>query len=155
VGQHGRNIQEFEQKWLKLLYIHTKKQNAFFGWRMHHDYSPKFVEFVEKNQLELKKQRATYVGLDRVKGKIDIKGRISLPSRIKEKDSKQMISMINDYLKDICERKFFQEIFFDIEEKDELLTQELHKKLSEWKFRSGLRSNRWFKEWRKKWNSSS
>jgi AbiV family abortive infection protein len=149
ITNSGFPEKEFEQKWLKMLYLHPEKQNAFFGWRMHYEYSPKFVEFVNKRQLELKKQRSIYVGLDRVNGKIDVNGRISSPERVKQTDAKQMISLLNDYLIDICERKSIQEFYFDIEEKDELLTEDLLIRLKKWKFKSGIRSMRWFKEWSK------
>ncbi len=142
--------EDFEQKWLKLLYLHPEKQKAFFGWRQYFDYSPKFVKFVEKKQLELKKQKATYVGLDRNKGKIDVNSRISVPMRIKNKDAKQMISMINDLLIESCENKLLQGFCSDIEEKDELLNKGLLIRLKKWKYKSGIKSNRWFKEWMKK-----
>lgn len=141
---------DFEQEWLKLLFLHPKKQNFFFHGMMHLEYSPRFVEFVQNKQLEIQKQRATYVGLDRNKGNIDIESRISIPNRIKGKDAKSMVSMLNDYLKEICERKLRDEWYFDIEEKDELITEELLERLKGWKFRSGIKSNRWFEEWRKR-----
>jgi hypothetical protein len=115
---------------------------------MHYEYSPKFVDFVNKRQLELKKQRSIYVGLDRVNGKIDVNGRISSPTRIKQSDAKQMISLLNDYLIDICKRKFFQEFYFDIEEKDDLLDEDLFNHLKKWKHSSGIKSMRWFKAWK-------
>ncbi len=136
-----------EKEWLQLLYLHPKKQNAFFNWGLLYDYSPKFVEYVKKNQLELQKQRATYVGFDKNKGRIDVDGRISIPSRIKNKDAKKMISLINDYLKEVCEGKFQEECYFDIEEKDDLLNKELMEQLRKWKFKSGVKSGKWFNKW--------
>jgi len=143
--------EDFEQKWLKLLYIHPKKQKAFLDeWGSFYDYSPKFVAFVKKKRLELKKQRATYVGLDRSKGKINVDSRISVPTRIKDKDAREMISMLNDFLIEICETKLLREFYFDIEEKDELLNKGLLEHLRKWKFRSGVKSKRWYKEWIKR-----
>lgn len=84
----------FEQSWLELLYRHPEKQRAFFG-RDRHDFSPTFVDFVHRNELELMKQRATYVGLNRVKGKVDVASRISTPRSITAKDARQIISLIN------------------------------------------------------------
>lgn len=94
---------------------------------------------IEKGELELKKQRATYVGLKKTKKVIDVNGRISLPTQIKEIDARQLISLLNDYLKDRCEMKKFYEYHFDIEEKDALLTEELNDKLKRWRHRSGLK----------------
>jgi len=81
---------EFEQEWLKLLYRHPEKQWAFMA-REIWDYSPKFADFVKKRKLEEKKQNAIYVGLSRLKGKIDASSRVSTPNRIKEKDARQLI----------------------------------------------------------------
>lgn len=147
---NGFPDEEFEQEWLKLLYLHPRKQTAFFGWSSAFDYSPKFVKFVQEKKLELKKQRATYVGLDKIQSRIDVKSRVSIPTKIKEVDAKQMISMINDHLSEICRRKMIQEIYFDWEEKNELITKELQLRLKKWKYKSGLRSTRWFKEWFRK-----
>lgn len=137
----------FEQKWLKLLYLHHEKHKAFLGWGMAYDFSPKFVEFVEKRQLELKKQKATYVGLSRNKSKIDVNGRISIPTVIKNKGAKQMISILNDLLIEFCKTKLHQGFCFDIDEKDELLDKKLLTRLRRWKFKSGIRSKRWYKAW--------
>jgi AbiV family abortive infection protein len=150
ITNNGFPDEDFEQNWLKLLYLHPRKQIAFFGRSAAFNYSPKFVKFVQEKKLELKKQQATYVGLNKIKSKIDINSRISLPTKIKEKDAKQMISLINDYLSEICRIKMIQEDYFDLYEKDELITIDLKERLSEWKYKSGLRSNRWFSEWFKK-----
>ena len=150
---NGFPDKDFEQKWLKLLYFHPEKQNAFFGWGSMFKYSPKFVDFVKQRGLENKKQIATYVGLDRNKNKIDVNSRISVPSRITNKDSKKMISLINDYLKDICKRKISQDYYFDIEEKNDLITTDLMIKLNNWQLKSGIKSDKWFDEWVKKRSS--
>jgi AbiV family abortive infection protein len=131
---------EFEQEWLNLLYYHPRKQRAFFGWGVSFDYKSDFIKFVEKGGLELKKQKATYVGLDK-KGKfVDVNSRISLPTQIKTKDAKQIISLINDYLVECCQRKSFQDYYFELEEKDELLNPQLYIKLKQWKFRNTLKT---------------
>ncbi len=135
---------KFEQEWLKLLYYHPKKQSAFFGWGMEMDYSPKFVKFVRERKLEEKKQQATYVGLKRIKNTVDTNSQISTPFRIKESESKQLISMLNDFLKEICRKKEIQEIYFDLKEKDEIITPKLSEKLNKWKHKSGIKSNKWF-----------
>ena len=69
---------EFEQEWLKLLYLHPKKQWKFVA-REKDDYSPKFISLIQGRKLEEKKQNAIYVGLTRSKGKIDTDSRISTP----------------------------------------------------------------------------
>jgi len=135
----------FEQEWLNLLYIHPVKQKAFFGWGLHHDYGDKFIKSIDKGELEIKKQKATYVGLNKKRNKVDVNSRISIPMQIKSKDAKQIISLINDYLKDCCDMKKFYEFHFEIAEKDDLLTEELYEKLHQWKSRSGIRKIPLFK----------
>jgi AbiV family abortive infection protein len=130
---------EFEQEWLNLLYFHPKKQKAFFGWGMSRDYSSKFIKMIENGELEIRKQKATYVGLKKNKKVIDVNSKVSLPTQIKELDARQLISLLNDYLKDQCEMKKYYEYHFDIPEKDILLTNELHQELKKWKHRSGLK----------------
>lgn len=135
---------DFEQEWLNLLYFHPKKQKAFFGWGMSRDYSSKFITMIENGELELKKQKATYVGLKKQKKLVYVNGKISLPTQIKELDAKQMISLLNDYLKDQLEMKKYYEFHFDIEDKNVLLTDELYLELKKWKHRSGLKRTRSF-----------
>lgn len=139
ITNDGFPDKDFEQKWLNLLYFHPRKQKAFFGWGVSRNYSSKFIESIEKGELELKKQKATYVGLSKQRKAVNVNSRISIPTQIKDKDAKQMISLLNDYLKDMCDMKEFHEVHCDIMEKDELLTNELKGKIEKWKFKSGLR----------------
>ena len=140
---------EFEQKFLNDLYIHPIKQRVFFNNNDWHEYSPKFIKFIYKRDLEKKKQKATYVGLERIrKGNIiDVNSRISIPTSICQKDAQQMISIIRDYLKNVCRLRFFQESYFDIDEKDDLITKSLLKKIDKWKHRSGLKSKKHLQDW--------
>ena len=140
---------ENEQKWLQLLYFHPKKQYAFLTNDLF-DYSPKFVDFVQKGQIELKKQKSTYIGLEKKKGKIKVNSRISIPDNVNEADAKRIISLLNDVLVKICETKLFQESYYDIEEMDNIIDKNLLKELKKWKFKSGLNHRRWFNEWIKK-----
>ncbi len=140
ITNEGFPDKDFEQKWLYLLYNHPKKQLAFlFRWGVPFEFCDKFMEFVNSGQLDIKKQKATYVGLDRKGKTIDINNRISLPKQIKEYDAKQMISLLNDFLIDCCDMKSFYESRFEIKEKDELLNDSLYEKLNQWNHRSNLR----------------
>lgn len=130
---------DFEQEWLSMLYFHPRKQSAFFGWGLEFDYSPDFIEFVRKGNLELKKQKSIYVGLDRMKGGIDVNSQVSLPWRVKDKDAREMISLLVDYMKDIFRLFKFQECFFNIPGKDKLLTDALLVQLESWKFKCKLK----------------
>lgn len=114
ITNDGFPNKDFEQKWLRLLYLHPRKQSAFFGWGISSDYNSKFIASVENGELELRKQKATYVGLTKQKKDVDVNGRISLPTQIKNKDAKQMISLLNDYLKDMCDMKDYYTFHCDI-----------------------------------------
>ena len=149
ITNDGFPDKDFEQKWLKLLYFHPKKQYEFLARELF-EYSPKFVDFVQKGQLELQKQKATYVGLEKTKGNIDVNSRISIPEKVKESDAKKIISLLNDVLIEICENKIFQEYYFGIEEMDKVIDEKLLDRLKKWKYRSGIKSRKWFSEWTKK-----
>lgn len=136
---------EFEQVWLSLLYSHMQKQYAFVA-RDIFDYSPKFVHFIQTKALDLKKQQATYVGLGRVGKKIDVTGRISTPDRIKEKDSKQLITLLNDEYLEIYGKVCSDDGYFGIEEVDAVINPDEHQFLFAWPHKSSLKGHRFLKQ---------
>ncbi|MFD0707456.1 AbiV family abortive infection protein [Photorhabdus akhurstii] len=137
---------EFEQAWLKLLYLHPKKQWNFVA-RETDDYSPKFISLIESRSLEEKKQNSVYVGLSRKKGMIDTNSRISTPWKIKQKEAKQFISMINAELLRICRRIEEDEFYFEGgKNMDEVFDCEIYKKLLRWPHKSGIKNNGWRKK---------
>jgi len=137
--------EEFEQEWLKLLYLHPKKQWNFVA-RETSDYSPKFVSFVQNRKLEEKKQNAIYVGLTRSKGKIDASSRVSTPWRIKKKDAAQIISLLNAEFLIICQRIEEEEFYFDgSSNMDDVFDYDIFKKLFKWSHKSGLKNSGWWK----------
>ncbi len=149
----GYPDKEFEQDWLKLLYSHPEKQRAFIA-RDLTDFSPKFSESIEDRKLEEKKQNATYVSLPRIKGKVDIDGRISVPVvKIKSKDAKQLISFINAEFLTICWRIHDDEFYFDVDGMDDVFNDPIFMKLLSWPHKSRIRSRAWYKHWRKKWGN--
>lgn len=136
---------EFEQKWLKLLYLHPEKQWSFVA-RESEFYSPNFISLVKSKKLEEKKQSAIYVGLSRSKGRVDTEGRISTPWRIKQKDARQCISIINDELLRVCSRIEEDAFFFEGGKgMDEIFGCEVYEGLLRWPHRSGLKSDGWRK----------
>ena len=142
----GYPDEKFEQEWLQLLYRHPEKQWAFLA-REIFDYSPKFAAFVKSKKLEEKKQNSIYVGLSRLKGKVNASSRVSTPGRIKEKDASQLISLLNNEFIEIYKKIEIQESYFDIPEMDELINHETYKKLKKWPSKTGLKSRRWSKVW--------
>ena len=135
-----------EQEWLNLLYLHPKKQWNFVA-READDCSPNFISLIQSRKLEEKKQNAIYVGLSRTKGKIDTDSRVSTPQRIKQKDAKQFISMINDELLRICARIEWNEFYFEGGKgMDEVFDYDIYKKLLNWPHKSGIKNNGWRKK---------
>jgi AbiV family abortive infection protein len=137
---------QFEQEWLKELYRHPTKQWNFVA-REIDDYSPKFISLIQNRKLEEKKQNAIYVGLSRAKGKVDIGSRISIPWKIKQKDARQFISIINDELLRIISRIEGDEYYFEGGKgMDEVFDYEIYKNLLKWPHKSGIKNNGWRKK---------
>jgi AbiV family abortive infection protein len=144
---------EDEQEYLKLYFNHTWKQGSAV-MRDLYDYSPRYIALVENSKLELAKQNATYVGLRKVKGSMDIHSRIQSPFSINEKNAKQQISLINDIFLEMCRYNLGQVGFFCIEGMNELIDTKLQNLLKQiWSFRSNIKSSRWYKVWEQKWNN--
>ena len=144
---NGYPDEKFEQEWLQLLYKHPAKQEAFIA-RDLFDFSPKFAKFIEERKLEEKKQNATYVGLARVKGKVDITSRISTPLRIGSRDAKQMISLLNSEFLYVCRRIEEDEFHFDLQGMDEVFDYQIFRRLLKWPFKSKIKGPGWYKKWR-------
>lgn len=128
-----------EQEWIKLLYIHRRKHFAFINQQFHF-LSRDFYDFADSAKLELKKQKAIYVGLERSKKGIDTKSKISKPiSQIKLNDAKKIISLNNQVLMNQCIRNIQNGFYYGPEEKYEILNQDLLIELEEkWKFKSRI-----------------
>ncbi|MHC4642033.1 MAG: AbiV family abortive infection protein [Planctomycetota bacterium] len=133
-----------EEKYLGLHFSHQWKQKAFLARELF-DYSPAYVKLIEEKKLEWKKQKATYVGLKLNKGKVDFSSRIHAPFSFSSKDAKQQISLINDALLDMCNVNMQEDGVFWIEGMNDLIDNNLHNMLKHnWKFRSQLKSRRWY-----------
>ncbi|AMJ76569.1 AbiV family abortive infection protein [Alteromonas stellipolaris] len=142
----GYPDENFEQRWLKLLYLHPEKQWNFVA-RNTEDFSPNFISLIRSRKLEEKKQNSIYVGLSRSKGKVDTGSRVTTPCLISQKDAKQFISIINSELIRICARIEEDEFYFEGGKgMDEVFDYEIYKKLLKWPHKSGIMN----KGWRKK-----
>ena len=141
ITNDGFGSEEFEQSWLKLLYLHPAKQEAFLG-REYFEFSPKILKAASDGTLERKKQTATYVGLPRKGKKIDVNARVSTPHHIRQSDAKQMISLIAREVRDVCRHIELSDSYFFIAELDEVLTSHEAMCAFAWKHGSGLKSVR-------------
>ena len=128
-----------EQEWIKLLYIHRRKHFAFINQQFHF-LSREFYDFADSAKLELKKQKAIYVGLERSKKGIDTKSKISKPiNQLKENDAKKIISLNNQVLKNQCIRNIQNGFYYGPYEKYQILNQEQLTDLDEkWNFKSRI-----------------
>ncbi|WP_418501803.1 AbiV family abortive infection protein [Flagellimonas sp.] len=127
-----------EQKWIKLLYMHTKKHFAFINQQFHF-LEKSFYDFAESSELEYKKQKSIYVGLERKKSKINTKSKISTPNQIKYTDAKKIISLNNQVLINLCVRNINNGFYYGPYEKYELMNTELMNKLLDiWPYKSRL-----------------
>lgn len=123
---------------LDSIYRHPKKQSAMIR-ELFSDINAKYYNQLKCGYFEKRKQIATYVGLNRIKGKIDINGHIITPNQIKWFEVKRNISLINDYLKDMCYGVVMGYISFDEDEINLILNKRLLKKLNKnWKYKSGI-----------------
>lgn len=129
---------DFEQKWLRLLYLHSEKQYAFAA-RDQQEYSAYFVEALKKGRIERRKQKATYVGLEKDHKIIDVNGRISTPKSISERETKRMISLINAELVYAYDCLKYHEFYYGIEAMDQVLLSPEAAVIFDWPFRTKTR----------------
>jgi AbiV family abortive infection protein len=130
-----------EQAWLKYLYLHSEKQQAFLG-REYFEFSPKLLRATESGALDRKKQAATYVGLPKRGKLVDVNARVSLPGSVRQREAKQMISLIVREIRDVYWLIEVNETYFGIEEMDEVLNTHEAMFVFAWPHGSGLKSRR-------------
>jgi AbiV family abortive infection protein len=138
----GLPCEENEQSWLRLLYFHPEKQEAFLGSE-YFEFSPSLLRAVTTGHLERKKQAATYVGLPKKGKTIDVNARVSLPSSVTQADAKQMISVVAREIKDVYKLIERNDQYFGIESLDEVLTSHEAMFVFAWRHTSGLKSGRY------------
>jgi AbiV family abortive infection protein len=129
-----------EQEWLRLLYSHTDKHKAFLRHAWEH-YSPKLHE-AANGELDLRKQKATYVGLPKKGRLVNVNGRVSLPNATTQADAKQMISLVAGEVKGAYKTIAEDEWCFDMPELDEIVTSHEAMFVFGWRHRTGLKSKR-------------
>lgn len=132
---------EFEQGWLRLLYMHGQKQYAFVA-RDEFLYPPALVDFIKSGKLDLRKQQAVYVSLERDRKKIDVAGRISVPRSIGLREAKRMISWVNSEFVHVHASLAFHGDYFGIYEMDEVMLSPAGEVIFEWPYRSRTRSRK-------------
>ena len=132
---------DHEQGWLKLLYLHPEKQQAFL-WHEHFEFSPALHHAAKSGDLERRKQRATYVGLPKRGKLIDVNARVSSPTATTQADAKQFISLVASEVKGVYKMITKNDSYFGIEEMDDVITSHEAMFVFSWRHRSGLKSRR-------------
>jgi len=130
-----------EQAWLKVLYLHPEKQQAFL-WNEYFEFSPALHQAAKSGDLERRKQRSTYVGLPRRGKFIDVNARVSLPTSTSQADAKQLISLVASEIKVAYKLIIQNDIYFGVDGMDDVITSHEAMFVFAWRHRSGLKSCR-------------
>ncbi len=134
---------EYEKMINNIFLSHTRKQQ-WFSSRAAEDMRfffknkkfPKFVQEINNGILEIKKQNATYVGLNKKGNVIDWKSRIIIP-KITEKETKKHISRVNDFIVNLAEGCRRGTHSVDTDSVDAILTVRLARELEQlWPYKS-------------------
>lgn len=86
------------QEWLQQSFSHVAKQRWFARRADHSFVSQTLVRILRSGELEIIKQKATYVGFPRKKRGIDFDKRIRTPFRSSRKRTMDFITAVNDNL---------------------------------------------------------
>jgi AbiV family abortive infection protein len=131
----------YEHEMLKQTYMHHTKRGYFYrnsyGMRMFGK-DLNFLQDVYDGKLESFKQNSVYVGLDKNKGRVDMKGRIRSPFGVKDTKSSKQITLVNDYILELIARSRIEGGYYTCnDEIDSMLNKKLYQKLEKnWKIKS-------------------
>jgi len=137
----------YEHEMLKRTYMHHTKRGYFYR----NSYSMRmfgkdlnFLQDVYDGKLESLKQNSVYVGLDKNKGKVNMKGRIRSPFGIKDKKSAKQVTLVNDYILELIARSRIEGGYYTSnDEIDLMLNKKLYRKLEKiWKIKSNAVAKR-------------
>ncbi len=125
----GRLEPNQEEEVIRLIYNHRRKQNMF---ALHIDLPPfakRAIKDIYDGRIEKMKQDSIYVGLPRRGRKLDLKGKITNPSRVSQRQAKHQITLVNDFI--ICLAAGVLKGFYivDIWDLEDVLTHDLIKRL--------------------------
>ena len=134
VTNAGLPDSNFEESWLRLLYLHGCHPTPVIGrGKETFDYPAG----AEDRKLELQRRRATYVGLSGGKKESRKNSRISVPTRIKEKDARQIISAVNRKISDVYSLVKNGESCWGIEELNHVINPDEHLLVFCWPHKEG------------------
>ena len=115
-------------KYLESLYSHPVKQKAVFG---RDGFLPSLEHHEQaKNRIyEQLKQRSTYVGFNRNKGRIQFQDGLNDPTKISKEEAENQVLFVNKLISGFVEEKINGIISMDEEEINELLNKNLLERL--------------------------
>ena len=132
---------EFEQGFLKLLYMHGEKQYAFIADELF-SYPISVAKFIKEGGLDRRKQQATYVGLEKNRKLVNVDSRISVPRMLGIKEAKRLISWVNAEFLLIHQSLIFHDDYFGIEEMDNVMLSQASDIIFQWPYKSRLKSRK-------------
>lgn len=142
----GLPSEQLEQETLRPLYLHQPKQEWYLR-DGYFDFSPKLHREVKSGLLDRRKQEATYVSLPKRGKRVDVNARVSVPDRIKEAETKQLMSLFAKELREVYKLLELNETYFGIEEMDAVVMSHEFAPAFTWEHkRSGLKSPRFRQE---------
>jgi hypothetical protein len=131
-----------ELKDIDLILRHQLKQQVF-AWDAQNFIPKRILDDFWSGRLEILKQNAVYVGLERKKGKTNLKGKVISPYNVGKEKAKRQITIVNDFLLNLTLGVMKEVYTMDTESVELMLNDDLLRELTEgWKFRSRKASSR-------------
>jgi AbiV family abortive infection protein len=133
---------EDELKDIDRILGHQLKQQIFAGDAG--DCIPKrILDEFHSGRLEILKQNAVYVGLERRQRKTNLKGKVISPYNVGKEKAKRQITIVNDFLRNLTLGVMKEVYSMDTESVELMLNDDLLRRLTEgWKFRGRKASSR-------------
>jgi AbiV family abortive infection protein len=124
-----------ELKDIDLILQHQLKQRVF-AWDAE-DFIPKrILDDFRSGRLEVLKQNAVYVGLERRQRKTNLKGKVIVPYNVGKEKAKRQITIVNDFLIDLTLSVMKEIYIIDTEGVELMLNDDLLRDLTDnWKFK--------------------
>jgi AbiV family abortive infection protein len=138
----GRRSSKDEQDYIDSIFRHQLKQKVFANQAEY--FVPKnMLDNFRSGNIEIMKQNAVYVGLERKNREANLKGKVITPYNVSMKKARQQITVVNDFLIDLTLGTIKEIYKIDTEGVEMMLNEELLSELTEqWKFRGRRASSR-------------
>lgn len=147
---YGQNLEEGYFK--KIVYNHKRKQSHFVR-TVDSDFEPsnKYFKKILEGDIENEKQNSLYVGLKRVRNKINMKSQIINPLKFKKRKVEYQINLIQKCLLELTLMTSKKYGTTDSDCLDEHLTKKLYTKL---KTKWSLKDKKFIKKLNERYNNS-